>query len=118
MNKILLVSIMLVSLGAYGDWAGNRKIEKIYSFDNGSIGIQFTSIGNMKVCRSWGLHLKFDGATDAGKNMLSLLLSAKISDRFVDVGYTSNTDPSIVGKDETEGCDSNNLSVLKQVTIQ
>ncbi len=54
-----------------------------------------------QTCSWYGHQFVFDGTTESGKNMLSLLLAAKLANKSVALTYIPSSAP---GTDESSGC--------------
>ncbi len=65
-------------------------------------------------CSSWGYHFRFDATTPGGKNMLSILLAAKMANKRVNVWYTPSSAP---GTDQASGCNAGTAAVLTSIGV-
>jgi len=111
MNKTVLFLLMLVvSPLTYAGYLGGADPHKIY----GSKHIRFGALtaDSSTTCAYWNRHFSFDATTDAGKNMLSILLTAYTAGKKVDVWYTDSKSP---GTDQTNGCSVGNLAVVTAI---
>jgi len=72
------------------------------------------SVPPANTCSLWGYHFRFDATTPGGKNMLSILLAAKIAGKRVDVWYTPSSAP---GTDHTSGCNAGTAAVLTNIGL-
>ena len=114
-NILKLSSIYLFSClflqEAYAGYAGELKINRVYTNDSGSTYIG-TSIQPANTCSSWGEYFTFDSTTAGGKNILSILLSAEVSGQSgqsIDVWYTNSSTP---GTNQTNGCSLYTLTAV------
>ncbi|WP_155761643.1 hypothetical protein [Alteromonas mediterranea] len=106
----LLLTLSLSSFFCKADYAGNLKVKKL--FGNGSI-LFGVSTPPPNTCDYFGRHFKFDATTDGGKNLLSILLAAHLSDKNVDVWYLPSKLP---GSSEDNGCNPHDtLAVVTQI---
>lgn len=62
----------------------------------------------------YGRYFRFDGSTPSGKNMLAMLLTAKNSDRKIDVWYKESPD---AGKTEANGATELTLSQVTMIGL-
>jgi len=93
------------------EYAGNLKPKYIYGAGLILFGTDRQPSGT---CSYFKRYFRFDATTPAGKNLLTILLMAKASDRSVDVWYNKS---SAEGKNETNGATKNNVSVLVQIGV-
>ncbi len=108
---LILVLVMLNT--AYANNYGVGEIKRFYVEDNGWVAMGL--ITQLKsTCSNWGEHFRFDGSTPGGKNMLSVIMAAKMADKPVNVWYTDSTNP---GTDHTNGCSGSAMSILQNIGI-
>ena len=65
-------------------------------------------------CDNWSEHMKFDSTTDGGKNMLSVLIAAKLADRGLNLWYSPSEAP---GTNQANGCTQAVMAVLTGVGL-
>ena len=92
--------VLLVSTASFADYSGSHTVKRMYIGNDGWVFFG-TSPQASETCDYYGLQFKFDSNTKAGKSMLALLLSAKVSQESIDVWYTPST---AAGTDAYSGC--------------
>jgi hypothetical protein len=110
--KHMLVGLALgigTSFAASAAYTGNQSVKKIFGSGSINFGV---SAAPEDTCNYYGRHFTFDATTEAGKNMLSILLAAHLSKKEVDVWYTPSSVPS---KTNEDGCTSSNMAVMFHV---
>lgn len=83
----------------------------------GSKGIGFGIAKNnlpKDLCSYWGRQFTFDATTESGKNMLSILLAAKMANKKIDIWYRASKAP---GTNQTNGCNGSSMAVLTMIGI-
>ena len=108
-----LTGLLLLALSSsyvYAGYRGNVDVFGLFGASEMKFGIENAPTSN--TCSYFERHLKFDATTDAGKNMLSILLSASVADKSVNVWYTDSSAP---GTDETNGCSPSSMATLTAV---
>jgi len=101
MKKILFgLALLSCTTSVFADYAYGLTVKRLYVQNNGhvSFGTEPQADGT---CNYYQFHFDFDSTTEAGKSMLSLLLSAKVSGAIIQVWYTPSTVP---GEDFHNGC--------------
>ncbi|WP_218419953.1 hypothetical protein [Alteromonas lipotrueae] len=109
-NLVIFFLFVSFSFFCEADYAGNLKVQKLFGNSNILFGV---SAPPLNTCDYFGRHFKFDATTDGGKNMLSILLAAHLSDRNVDVWYVPSKLPD---SNEENGCNANDtLAEITQI---
>lgn len=67
------------------------------------------------VCSDYGRHFIFDATTPEGKNMLSVVLAAKVTKTKINIWYTPSTTP---GSDQNSGCNVATMAIVDGVGIK
>jgi hypothetical protein len=111
LKKIIMLLVILQVAFLRAEFAGNKAPSMIYGSGNISFGIN--SPPNT-LCEYWGRYLTFDATTVEGKNMLTILLSAKMAGKNIDVWFLPSTVP---GTTQANGCTRDSLGVLTQIGI-
>lgn len=65
-------------------------------------------------CDNWSEHVKFDSTTDGGKNMLTVLIAAKLADRGINLWYFPSQAP---GTNQANGCTQEVMAVLAGIGL-
>lgn len=78
--------------------------------------VEFGVIGSQpaNTCSDWGEYFVIDTSTASGKNFYNTLLIAKLTNKIVDLWYSSSTTP---GKDQTNGCVRSSMSLITGISI-
>lgn len=108
----IAVAISLVSFSSlsWADFAGNLQIQKLFGNSKILFGVNTPP---PSTCDYFGRQFQFDATTEGGKNMLSILLAARMSGESIDIWYTPSSTPNTT---EDTGCNPNNsIAVLTQV---
>ena len=106
---ILFYSPLLLA----ANYSGGHEIGRIYVNKFGKVS--FGTIPHAtNTCDHYNFQFKFDSATEGGKSMLTLLLSAKMSKAKIDVWYESSPSP---GSDHTNGCTYSNIANISHIGI-
>jgi len=109
----LAFSLYIFSNISYAAGYGGGEIKRFYVSSGGTVHFGLvTQLPN--TCSSWGEHFKFDATTPGGKNMLSVVMSAKLANKTVNVWYTDSSAP---GADQTNGCSGSAISTLTNIGI-
>lgn len=106
------MTVALIPLASSAAYLGANEITAIYGAGTISLGV--ASPPN-DTCNYYGYQFKFDATTEAGKNMLSMLLTAQQAGKTVQVWYTPSTNP---GTDHNSGCTQAQMAVLTAVGIR
>ena len=108
----VFILILTSSISAKADYASAKKITTFY----GSSSIEFAvDSAPSTTCSSWGYHFRFDATTDAGKNMLSILLAAKMADKQVNLWFEPS---SVPGTNQENGCSSSTMAIVNAIGIR
>lgn len=113
-NIILLVILFIVALPATANAEYSQGyIKRFYTEASGMTYVGFVAQPS-NTCDNWSQHMKFDSTTDGGKNMLSVLIAAKLSERRLDLWYSASDAP---GTNNTNGCTQSVMAVLTGVGL-
>ena len=116
--KVLIMCVLMLSFSNVNAQSRNFIVSGIERFFVQADGVAIVGLGMANLpkdtCSFFTYHFKFDSTTEAGKNLLSVVMTAKISKSRTSVWYFPS---SAVGKDETNGCGINSLSVLDAVGL-
>lgn len=111
-NAILILSLFFATT-ANAAWLGGRT--PVYIFGSSTINFGILNPPYEKgLCSYYSRNFRFDATTEAGKNMLSILLAAKMANKKIDVWYTPSTAP---GTNQTNGCAHSAMAVLNSIGI-
>lgn len=114
MKKIILILGVLFGFSANASEYGIGLVDRVYTgTDNMTLFGLKTQQPN--TCVFWSEHFIFDSSTSSGKNMLSIILAAKMANKSVHVWYEPSSAP---GTNQTNGCDRTTLSVLNSVGVR
>ena len=100
----------LLTVNAYAGYSGNHTISGFFGADTIKFGVDNRTTSD--TCAYWGRHFKFDATTAAGKNILSILLAAKMANKKITVWYTASTAP---GTTESNGCNPNTMATINEI---
>ena len=111
-KQLLLVSSLFLTAQVSADFVSGATNSKMY----GAGGFKF-AVDNppANTCNYHGRHFGFDATTDAGRNMLSILIAAHMSGKKVDIWFTPSVAP---GTDKTSGCTPTTIARLDAVGLQ
>ena len=113
MLKIIIICFIgLLSTQCHAGYLGSTTAIKMYGAGNIHFGVENGSKSN--TCDNYGRSFKFDATTEAGKNMLSILLSASLAGKKVDLWFTDSTTP---GTDQTNGCVTSTMATLTSIGL-
>jgi len=109
---VFALLLLLLPAAAYAGYVADQVPNLIY----GSTTIKF-GVDNQPsdTCAHFLRQFYFDATTESGKNMLSIMLAAKMANKKIDIWYTPSTTP---GTNETNGCTPNTLAVVLQIGIK
>lgn len=88
-------------------------VKRVYTTEYGITYVGF-SAQPPGTCSYWGEYMKFDTTTDAGKNMLSVVIAAKVSKHSVNIWYAESSAP---GSTNTDGCNTTTMATLTGVGL-
>lgn len=94
----LLISLLCIPI-ANANYLGGKVPIYIYGNSNISFGIKNPPLNY--VCSYYSRNFTFDATTEAGKNMLSILLAAKMANKKIDIWYQPSSKPGTTHKN---GC--------------
>lgn len=107
---MVLVFIPGVSFAVFGE----GEVKRFYVTSTGE-----AYVGLVKqlpsTCKYFDEYFKFDATTPGGKNMLGVLMSAKLANKYIHVWYSDST---AVGTDQTSGCSPSTMSILNSIGIR
>ncbi|PCJ20483.1 MAG: hypothetical protein COB04_04310 [Gammaproteobacteria bacterium] len=109
-KRIAAISVLsiLATSPAFAEYAGGLKLHRVWTESSG-----FTYAGTTGTpsgtCDYYDGQVRFDTTTAAGKNMLSVILTARSTESKVDLWYTKSAAP---GTDQSGGCRVHNMAVL------
>ena len=110
LKKLLVTAALLLPLQASAGFISDQRVLDIYGSNIIYFGISHPD--QETLCSNWGRHFNFDATTEKGKNLLTLLMSAYLSDKRVNVWYNESTLP---GTTEQNGCSSGKLAVVEKI---
>ena len=102
---------LLTFNSANAEYLGNQIPSKIFGSSTIKFGINTPP---NDVCSYFTRHFIFDATTDKGKNMLAILLAAKMGNRSINIWYSPSTTP---GKDHNSGCTLDTLATVHEIGI-
>jgi len=94
------------------EWAGSVMVNRVRL--NGGTAFVGTTPQPANTCSNWGEHLTFDATTVQGKNWLAVFMTAKVSNRSVDVWYAPSSAP---GTTQATSCNGAAISALQGVSL-
>ena len=110
-NAILILSLFFATT-VNAAWLGEKT--PIYIYGSSIVSFGIANPPSKDLCSYWSRNFRFDATTEAGKNMLSILLAAKMANKKIDVWYTPSTAP---GTNQANGCAHNTMAVLTNIGI-
>jgi len=113
MKKIILTAILLAFSNPSFSGYGGGEIKRFYVSSDGWVHLGLVS-QLPGTCSNWGEHFKFDSTTLGGKNMLSVVMSAKLANKSVNVWYNDTTAP---GTNQSNGCKGGVIAILTSIGI-
>ncbi|TRY33411.1 hypothetical protein [Aliiglaciecola sp. M165] len=111
-SKLLVLSLTLLSFSTFANYVGQVTPQKIYGAETIRFGVDEPPAG--KVCDYFGRHYQFNATTEAGKNMLSILLAAEMSNRKVDIWFTASAAPDT---NHENGCVPTTMAILTAIGL-
>jgi len=94
-------------------WVGNVTINQVTSFDSGIVMFAISG-NNSGICNYWGSHFRLDANTDGGKQMYSMLLTAKAANRPINISYAASSTPNTT---DANGCTQTTMARPWALTI-
>ena len=109
----LLILITLMSPVLHADlYSSLMTIKRIRVHDHATFF--GTTVQPPGTCNNWGEFFTFDHKTESGKAYLSLLLTAKATNKGIVLWYKESTAP---GTDQSTGCDDLTTAVMIAVGL-
>lgn len=109
----LSIALLFLSNLSYAGYGGG-KIDRFYVSSDGLT--RFGLVTQLDgTCSNWGEHFKFDASTPIGKNLLSVIMSAKAANQTVNVWYL---DSPKSGTNQTNGCTTSEMADLTAIGIK
>ena len=113
MKTIIVIASLLFISTANAGYLGGKTPLYIYGGKGVAFGIAKQNLPK-DLCSYWGRQFTFDATTESGKNMLSILLAAKMANKKIDIWYRASKAP---GTNHTNGCNGNSMAVLTMIGI-
>lgn len=111
MNRAIIFACM-ISTSASAGYLDDKIPKNIFGSGTIKFGIDGAPSDS---CDYHGRYFKFDATTAAGKNILSILLAAKMAGKGVNIWYTPSSTP---GTNVTNGCSVNSLATVTEIGIK
>lgn len=113
--KKLLISVCLLfmSTSSFAAYTSAKTPIKLYGADFFYFGIEENAPSD--TCDHHSRKFKLDVTENKGKNMLSLLLAAKLANKKIDIWYTASTTP---GTNKDTGCTQSTMAEVFYIGIQ
>lgn len=114
--KYSLLSILCAasSISMAADyWGPNLTISTLTAYENGVVMFAVANVPPA-ICVYYGNHFRFDGNTNGGKQMYSMLLAAKMAGKPVNLSYAGS---SMSGSTEVNGCTQETMARTWSVMI-
>ncbi|WP_347331330.1 hypothetical protein [Marinimicrobium locisalis] len=107
----VLVAMFTLSATASANYLGNREPRSIFG-----AGVIKFGVDNPPddTCDYHNRTFKFDGTTERGKNILSILLAAKMAGKNVNIWYSPSSKP---GTSASTGCTINDMAIINEIGI-
>lgn len=113
MKKIFLLMVCVVfPVYVQAGFIGGQDPSAIFGSTKIRFGIQSPPDDT---CNYFGRHFQFDATTEKGKNLLTILLAAKMGNKQIDVWYVPS---SAQGTDQTSGCTHESMAVVSEIGIK
>ncbi len=112
MLKILVVLIGIMSSQCYAGYLGSSSPSKLFGASNIKFSVDNEDTSN--TCNYYGRSFAFDATTDAGKNMLSILLAATMSGKKIDIWFVDSKAP---GTNHTNGCNGSTMAIVTSIGL-
>jgi len=114
MKKIIYTLVfMVISSNVYAGFAAGLDVWRI-RVHTSNVVLFGSQTQPANTCNNWGEYFIFDQTTDAGKSLLSTLLTAKASGKLVTVWYA---DSPTAGTDHTNGCTNNTTAIVTGIAF-
>jgi hypothetical protein len=113
MKTIIVIASLLFISTANAGYLGGKTPLYIYGSKGVAFGIAKQNLPK-DLCSYWGRQFTFDATTESGKNMLSILLAAKMANKKIDIWYRASKAP---GTSHTNGCKHSTMAVLTMIGI-
>ena len=112
-TMILIASLLFLSTANATSYLGGKT--PLYIFGSKAIYFGIAKENLPKdLCSYWGRNFTFDATTEVGKNMLSILLAAKMANKKIDIWYRASKAP---GTNQANGCNHHSMAVLTMIGI-
>lgn len=112
-NAVVASLLAVLSAPVYADWMPSLEVADLTATVGGEVYVGFKSQPTNS-CLYWSWHVKFDGTTAAGKNLMAVFLTAKTTVRKVNMWYYNTTAP---GTNHTNGCNTATMARVDMVTL-
>jgi hypothetical protein len=112
MKIIIFITSLLFISTANASWLGDKTPKWIFANKIVYFGIDNPS--TQKLCKYYSRNFKFNATTEAGKNMLSILLAAKMANKKIDIWYSPSKKP---GTNHKNGCTPEMMAVVSNIGI-
>jgi hypothetical protein len=110
---IMLVLLFGLSTPALALYHSNLTVNRIMTNSDGSVHVEFNE-QPPNTCSYYGVTVKLDGTSRAGKNILATLLMLKVNQSKLSIWYEES---SAKGNTQSSGCNHTTLSTLKSVRM-
>lgn len=112
MKKVILIfTLILFPVTSIAAYTANQVPSRMFGAGTVKFGV---STPPSDTCNYHGRHLKFDASTEAGKNMLSIFLAAKMSGKSINIWYTPSGSP---GTTKDNGCSVSEMATVNEIGI-
>jgi hypothetical protein len=110
-----LIAGLVLMLSAANSMAGYyvSTIANLYVGYDGFASVGFPT-APPGTCSSYSWQLRFDASSAGGKNMLAILMSAKLSGNSISIWYAESSNP---GTNQSNGCSNGTMAVLQGVNV-
>lgn len=114
MRKVLIgICALLMSSASYAAYIG--QVTPTRMFGSNVILFGITETPPADTCTYFRRQFKFDATTPGGKNMLSILMAAKLANQKVDIWYAASPTANTT---ETDGCTSATVATISSIGIR
>ena len=111
-RKILLTIILLFTNGATAEYAGWRTPSLIFGSEIIRFGVDNPPADT---CDYFNRQFRFDATTEGVKNMLSILLAARLASKEIEIWYSPSSKP---GTNHTNGCADTDIARVYHIGIR